>query len=331
MRYLRGLIIIIISIGLHLLFAQGLWFASKMTYTPPRKVSVVELLEKPELPLRPHQADKKASQDEKEFVRKAEVPKEILTKEEKKKRFASADEQNVLEEQRAREVAITRNRAASVNAQKIQPSHSPKSARAGKFNFSPVSALERAKREIMEDKTGGGIAVAEAEKTQPRPNENNGEDDSRYLPVPNFGAFDRGISTVGETLPQDIKFGDFTALNTDKNLFYSFYARMEEMTRYRWETYAKAAVNDIGLTSKVLMAKDMWTTKLEIILDRYGTFQHAILQDSSGIATLDSAPVQAFRDAGQFPNPPPEMVKADGFIHIYYAFSVNVVPRYAAQ
>jgi hypothetical protein len=328
MRYLRGFII---SIGVHILLALVLWLAPKQQFVPHQKVSIVELLEKPELPARPHQLDKKASQDEKEFVRKADIPKEILTKDEKKKRFASADEQNVLEEQRAREVALTKNRSAAAEAKKMAQSHTPKSARQGKLNFSPTSPLDRAKREILEDETGGGVRVAAVDKTQPQKNDNNGEDDSRYLPMPNFGGFDRGASTVGETLPQDIKFGDFTALNTDKNLFYSFYARMEEMTRYRWETYAKAAVNEIGVTSKTLMAKDMWTTKLEIILDRYGTFQHAILQDSSGITTLDSAPVQAFRDAGRFPNPPSEMVKADGFIHIFYAFSVNVVPRYAAQ
>jgi hypothetical protein len=37
---------------------------------------------------------------------------------------------------------------------------------------------------------------------------------------------DKGFSTVGEDLPKEIKVGSFTALNTDRFLFYSFYAEL---------------------------------------------------------------------------------------------------------
>ena len=148
--------------------------------------------------------------------------------------------------------------------------------------------------------------------------------------MPNFGLAERGVSTLGERLPDDIKFGDFTALNTDRHLFYTFYARIEEKVRHRWVTYAKAALYNLPPDATRARAGSDFTTTLEVVLDRAGNFRQAILHDSSGVRSLDNAPVQAFRDARQFPNPPVEMIKDDGTIRVFYAFNVSLVSRYAS-
>jgi TonB family protein len=137
-----------------------------------------------------------------------------------------------------------------------------------------------------------------------------------------FGGVEAGVSTFGEAAPSDVRFGDFTALNTDRNLFYSFYARMEEKIRHRWVDYARAAIYNLPSDPRRQTGKDAWVTKLEVVLDREGRFVRAILHESSGIGSLDSAPVQAFKEAHQFPNPPLDLVKSDGTIRIYYAFNV---------
>ncbi|HVK61473.1 MAG TPA: hypothetical protein VM432_07985, partial [Bdellovibrionales bacterium] len=55
--------------------------------TPPARkdVTVVELLEEPELPTRP----KQNPADMKDFVRSAPAPRDLLTEEKKQKRFSS--------------------------------------------------------------------------------------------------------------------------------------------------------------------------------------------------------------------------------------------------
>ena len=149
------------------------------------------------------------------------------------------------------------------------------------------------------------------------------------LEVPNFLGLDKGDSTVGEALPDDIKFGEFTALNTDRNLFYSFYARMEEVIRPPWVRYARAAIYSYQTGARKLTGRETWLTNVEIILDKNGNYVRAVIHQGSGVTALDEAPVEAFRSAKQFPHPPAEMVKGDGFIHIYCQFTVAVAPQYA--
>jgi TonB family protein len=313
MRYFRALIL---SLAFHAIVLLVFWLLAGKPSTDlaPRPPTVVELMESPELPKRPHQEPK----NEKEFVRKSDVPPELRAKERREARFASEDEQWVLQEQQARQSGLTTNRAPAVGNAKAQNKPHP---RRKPIDFKPDSSLEKfAEKELADN--NGDIEIQS--KKQHVVNSNKPLDFSK------FGSVERGMSTVGEQLPEDIKFGDFTALNTDRHLYYSFYSRIEEMVRGRWVNYARAVVYGIENGQEKISGRATWTTQLEIILDKDGTFSRAILHSTSGSKALDSAPVQAFRDAQQFPHPPAEMVKEDGTIHIYYAFSVNMVPRYAA-
>ncbi len=135
-----------------------------------------------------------------------------------------------------------------------------------------------------------------------------------------------GMSTVGESLPTDIKVGSFTALNTDRYLFYTFYARMEELVRYRWETRVQQAINMLDRPTLSLIGGRNWVTHVEFLLDKNGYLKKAIIMKESGIPPFDAAAVNAFLDARVFPNPPQEMIQEDGLIHIKFGFTVNYNP-----
>lgn len=327
MRYLRAFIYSLI-VHIILILVLWIWNGTNAPIAPPVQPTVVELLETPELPRRPTQRPL----DEKQFVRRADVPEELKTNEKREKRFASEEEQYVLEERQAQASGMTANRSSAASEQgkaKPQPqepgkTETQKQVQNKKIDLKPESPL----RKLAEKELVGGLGdvIEKADDEEKKVVENSG----KPLDFSKFGSVERGLSTTGEQLPDDIKFGDFTALNTDRHLYYSFYARIEQMVRPRWVNYARAVVYNLENGHEVIQGRATWTTKLEIILDKKGTFKKALLHEGSGSKSLDSAPVQAFRDAQQFPNPPAEMVKDDGTIRIYYAFSVNLVPRYAA-
>jgi TonB family protein len=245
-----------------------------------------------------------------------------LTEKENEKRFSSEEEQNVIEEQQARASGLTANRGGGASSGKPVAPPKPRAQAKRKLDFTPDTSLRRlAENEIAGPE--GDIEVGQTKKEKT----NTG----RPLDFSRFGSIERGTSTIGESLPDDVKFGDFTALNTDRHLYYTFYSRIEEMIRSRWVNYAKAVVYGVEMGTERVDGRATWVTKLEVLLDAQGNFKKAILHESSGVRNLDAAPVQAFRDAQQFPNPPQEMVKDDGSIHIYYAFSVNIIPRYAGH
>ena len=137
-------------------------------------------------------------------------------------------------------------------------------------------------------------------------------------------------NTVGETLPSDIKFGSFTALNADRYVHYSFYARFEDLFRHRWVKYVRSALFTYQSQNKRLHGEENWTTRLEIVLDRQGHFQRALLHEGSGFKALDAAPVEAMQEVKQVPNPPAEMVQKDGTVRLMYEFDVQFVAQYAA-
>lgn len=137
---------------------------------------------------------------------------------------------------------------------------------------------------------------------------------------------EKGYSTVGESLPTDVKVGSFTSLNSDRYVFYTFYARIEEQIRFRWTAHAKEAINQFDLAAAVNFGNQDWVTHIEILLDPSGTVQKAILMKSSGLTVFDNACIRAFQEARVFPNPPKEMIQEDGYIHLKYSFLVNYSP-----
>lgn len=136
-------------------------------------------------------------------------------------------------------------------------------------------------------------------------------------PGPGLGA----RSTIGEKLPQDVRFGNFNALNSDRFLYYSFYARIEERIRPRWESSVRDIIDSLN-PSRVRTRE--FLTNVEILLDKTGKFQQAIVHKKSGIDSLDMAAVEAFKAGAPFQNPPAEMVQPDGKIRLFYSITVTM-------
>jgi TonB family protein len=231
-----------------------------------------------------------------QVVRDSEVPEKLKDDTSKEPaRFMSAQQRRVLLESRARTTGLTRN------GQTLPPNSWLNAER-------PQKPPEQSARKSNDMDGYEPIPL-------PKPQDNL----SRF--------FEDAPSTVGEQLPDDISLGQFTALNTDRFKYYSFYSRIEELIRFRWEKELADAIDhfDQKYLSSVV-GKRNWVTKVEFWLKADGHFHSAHIHQESGIKRFDLAAVTAFRDARYFPNPPREMVDEDGLIRIQYAFNVRWSP-----
>lgn len=293
-----------------------------------------------------------------QIVRKADLPKDMLDLNVKaKRRFLSEETQTVKEETRARASGMTENRSEKFQDNlALSPSQSASQAAAtqAKQADAPSEQRESSKprpakiaatakapsKERLEEivpnsifNEGLGDISVRAKRdlssgAEPRETTSNelAKNGSRELLLPSDPRMNRGISTTGEALPKDIQVGDFTALNTDRFVYYTYYARIEEQIRHRWVRYVKAAIFGGG---DLREGQAEYVTNLEIILNREGDFLRAIIHDASGSRDIDAAPILAFREARRIPHPPREMIKDDGTIRLYYSFHVDQLPAVA--
>lgn len=230
-----------------------------------------------------------------QIVRQADAPKEIIVSNEKKEKtkFFSEKDQRVKVQSKAALFGLTRNRF--YNSQKTS-----KSQRHNPLKLKPNHSLDQ--NSILSDLN------QRLEKQSS-----------------NSDIFQNAPSTVGELLPDSIKTGEITALNTDHYLFYSFYSRIEEAIRHKWEHDVELTINNLN-RNQYHNPKSIWSTRLDILLTKEGKFHKAMLFKESGIHGLDMAAINAFREANFFPHPPKEMINEDGYIRLEYQFHVFYDP-----
>lgn len=289
--FIRGLFL---SVVLHLLLAWGLQ-QTPSDWFPSRidtdRVDIVLVNEN--------------FQTTEQVVRQSRPPEDqVDTTSEEKARFLSEDKQRVLQETRARETGLTQNTNAP-----------PKDSWLRKWEQQRRARPQARQQAPERPKTYDGY--------EPIP-----------LPSPKDPVlgFEHAPSTVGESLPEDVSLGNFTALNTDRFKYYSFYSRIEELVRFRWEKSLQDAVNgfDPRYIQNVISRKS-WLTQVEFVLTADGHYHSARVFTESGVRYFDLAAINAFRDAGFFPNPPAEMIGSDGKIRIKYSFNVHWTPAAMAR
>ncbi|KYG69555.1 energy transducer TonB [Bdellovibrio bacteriovorus] len=281
---------VFISILVHcLLMGTVIWIAPKFQL-PEAETIEVELTPEAQI----MQALKPKEQ---QIVRQAIVPEKMkLPEDDTLAKFLSEQKQRVKEETRAAQSGMTTNR--SNQAAVAEPKK-------------PTPAAPQRPRPA---------------ESQPSMDKDGFKEVDISKDLQEMNRFNEGMSTIGETMPNEMKIGSFTALNTDRYLFYTFYARMEELVRYRWETRVQQAIDRFDRLTLVNAGNRNWVTHIEFLLDKNGYLRQSLIMKSSGIPAFDAAAVNAFRDAKVFPNPPPEMVQEDGFIHIKFSFTVNYAP-----
>lgn len=134
-------------------------------------------------------------------------------------------------------------------------------------------------------------------------------------------------SKVSLDLPNDIQYSDTTNLNTDANIYYSFYNRVEELYRVRWEERLNSYWNRLSAEFKRnTLSGKVWTTTFEIVLKASGEYSSSTLLQSSGYPPFDEAAIFSFKNARYFPNVPRAKVEPDGLVRLRYRFSVHVGP-----
>lgn len=134
-----------------------------------------------------------------------------------------------------------------------------------------------------------------------------------------------GQSTMGEFIP-GVKEGAFTALNSDRFTFYTFFARINDQVRSRWIRNLREFTQSMSNEQMAALAARERISEIDIQLDPRGQFVRAVILRSSGYRELDQAASEAFKDAAPFPNAPREMVDDDGLIHLQYGFIVHFQP-----
>jgi len=223
---------------------------------------------------------------EKTFIRDLEVPDNLKFEDPVETQFASKERNRVLLETRARETGITKNRRQGP-----------------RFLMEEQKPWDRQlDRQKAVDEDGFHV----------------------FNPKQEMQDFDTGESTISVRLPDSIAVGSFTALNTDRHLYYSFYARLEDMIYLRWADLIKRAIDSYPLDfRRRKLAGRSHRTDLVVLLKPNGEFHRAEIHTASGVERFDISPALAFQDARIFPNPPPEMIREDGFIHISYSFVVD--------
>lgn len=277
---------IAVSALIHVLGIMGVVYLAPLFETKPPET--IEITLDPQSPADLH----KSKQPQQQIVRQALVPDQIKAPDDDiLAKYLSEKKQRVKQESQAAHNGMTENRSNTSTLPQKQPK--PQAQQDGK-----TTSAEKDKdgfRDISKD-------LAE------------------------MNQLSHGQSSVGEALPTTVKVGSFTALNTDRYLFYTFYARIEELVRYRWESRVMRAIDTLDPRTAAMAGNRNWNTQVEFLLDRRGFLQKAMIMKESGIAVFDAAAVNAFKEARIFPNPPQEMVEDDGYIHLKFTFTVNYAP-----
>ncbi len=223
---------------------------------------------------------------EKPFVRQVKIPENLKFEDPAEAQFTSEMRQRVLQETKARLSGLTRNR--------------DRGPRYMEESFE--TPTKEKKKKISKD----------------------GDEFTVFNPKNEIQKIQGGESTISVRLPDNIAIGSFTALNTDRHIYYSFYTRLEDMIYLRWADLIKKAVDQYSIDfKKKKLTGRSWKTEVVILLRPNGEFYQAQINTPSGIDRFDISPALAFQDARVFPNPPQEMVRSDGFIHISYSFVVD--------
>lgn len=298
MRVLQG---ILLSLFIHFFLVWLSQFAPLLS-TPKENPITVDIID----------PSHNETNSAKQIVRQAIAPDNVRTEEsDDPMKFLSEQTQRVKKQTQALVNGMTQNRqqsAAQKSAQKkldLSP-HMKEPQEKAQANSDSSSKTQTFKNGNMDITPSRHVAQAQAQQDLNMPN---------------------GISTLGESLPQEVEVGSFTALNTDRYLYYTFFARVEELIRFRWESGVRDVIDNTPATRFKQHYGNSWVTQVDIWLKPNGEFQSAHVLRESGMRGFDQAVVQAFLQARVFANPPQEMIESDGLIHLKYSFEVRYEPK----
>lgn len=123
---------------------------------------------------------------------------------------------------------------------------------------------------------------------------------------------------------EDVEKGEATFLNTREYKYAWFFNRVKRSVQQQWN--AVDVHRRYDPYGRVYGVRDRLTV-VEVTLTEDGQLDDIYIKKDSGVAFLDEAALQAFRDAAPFPNPPTGLRDDDGRIRFSFGFYLEINGR----
>ncbi len=282
------LLFIGLSLVVHFGVLTGLYFTQlKNEYTPPEAV-FVDLNAVPPQPMSAEDREKAGQVVESEQVADSTPPKEA--------KYLGERDQTVQEETKAKEVDSFRKGGAPSRAGGGGKDLSLKNL-AARQAFTPPSQAEI---------DGYKERLAKREEAASAPNGPMGENNKE--------------GAASNDYLKDVKDGERTALSTKEFVYFSYFQRIRRQLEVAWNSRLRSTMETHMVGGRQLATDRDYITGVVVVLDRFGRVTGVQVMQRSGATALDDAAVDAFNQAGPFPNPPEGLIDQKGEIHIPWNF-----------
>jgi TonB family protein len=273
------------SLALHALLMLSLFLAPAPSELLPPKAVFVDLNALP--PTQAQQKDAPKQVVESEATKQQAEPKDA--------KYLGERNQVADQETKARNVDIFRQGGAATQAGNRGQGLSLKDLAPSKSLAPPTAAeIDGFQRERER------VARAESARPGDRPTDNAGSANNDYL--------------------KDVKEGDRTMLSTKEFVYFGYYRRIRERLEVAWNSRLRSAMESYMVGGRNLAQNQNYVTGVVVVLDRNGQITAVQLMQKSGAKDLDQAAVDAFNEAGPFPDPPSGLVDENGEIKIPWNF-----------
>ena len=112
-------------------------------------------------------------------------------------------------------------------------------------------------------------------------------------------------------------------LSTREFVYFGYYHRIRGQLEQAWNSNLRSVLSTYSLGGRQLASNRSYVTNLVVVLDRFGKITGVQVMNRSGVYDLDQAAVDAFNNAGPFPNPPAGLIDENGQIQIPWSFNLQ--------
>lgn len=128
------------------------------------------------------------------------------------------------------------------------------------------------------------------------------------------------LGTIPEDYVNNLKESDRTALNTKEYQFFGYFQRIRERLDRAWVPILRKKLVSYYRNGRQLASDQDFSTKILVTLNENGQIIRVRLLVESGTQDLDEAAIQAFNEAGPFPNPPKGIIDNNHEIIVPWKF-----------
>jgi TonB family protein len=230
--------------------------------------------------------------------------------------FNSEKTQRVKKQTKAAESGLTANRMNKSASSQGSKNSSDDVTRTKKQNSKPVVQGEGIEK-FLPRKIKFDDLAKDSDEKHAKGSESN---------ISSRDLMNQGVSTLSEVLPDDVKIGEITSLNTDAYVYYSFVSRTQEQLWNEWSPRVQWLF-DHPTQEMLSSARGEFVTYIEIWLHPNGDLHSTHILKPSGVPQLDQIAENSFRHMAVFPHPPKEKIESDGLIRFQWGLMVKYDPK----